>query len=77
MYPGRITWARLVIAIALVGLTLVATASAQNNPDEDTPFYDVPVIPARSPWPQWLIGAGFVGGCVVIALKNPHRTHLD
>lgn len=60
-------------AILAVG---VAPAFAQNNKKEE-PFYDVPVMTAQKPYIPWVISVFFVAAILAIAMKNPHRTHLD
>ena len=68
-------WLRVTILVGVVLLVLAAPALAQD--DEDKPFFDVPALPPEKPWIQWLLGVGFMIGCLGIAFKNPHRTHLD
>ncbi len=69
-------WMRLAMAFALIAIMFVPTASAQRK-DDDRPFFDVPAIEHQKPYIQWIVGAAFGVGCVLIAFKNPHRSHLD
>ena len=69
-------WIRVAIAFVLVAMMLIPTAEAQRK-DDDTPFYDVPAIAHEKPYIQWIVGVAFGIGCVLIAFKNPHRSHLD
>lgn len=76
MAPGR--FARIRFALALAVLLFVAALPAlAAGEDEDLPYLDVPALTFTKPWVQWLIGAGFVAVCLLIAFKNPHRSHLD
>lgn len=68
-------WMRLAVAFALIAMMFVPTAAAQSK--KDPPFYDVPAITHQKPYIQWIVGAAFGIGCVLIAFKNPHRSHLD
>ncbi|MFO0838790.1 MAG: hypothetical protein U1D55_09705 [Phycisphaerae bacterium] len=73
--------ARLVRKLAYAGayaLLLAAPLLAQSKKGEDRvePF-DVVGLDHTRPWIPWVFAFVFVAGCVAIALKNPHRGHLD
>jgi len=40
---------------------------------------DVDTVPKnkKMPWINWGLGVLFIAGCVGLAVKNPHRSHLD
>lgn len=67
--------ARFGVVLLLFVIVLAQPAIAQD--DEDVPYVDVPALEFTRPWIQWLFGAGFIIACMLIAFKNPHRTHLD
>lgn len=75
---SSLRWLRVVLALTLVLVVLTAPALAQQNSDDaDQPWLDVPNLEYKKPWLPWLFGAIFIIGCVAIAFKNPHRSHLD
>ena len=69
-------WLRVGVAVTLMLVILAVPALAQ--PAEDSgPWYDVPVLEPSKPWLQWIFAGVFAALCLALALKNPHRTHLD
>ena len=64
----------LVLLIAIAG---APGAAAQDQDKAEGPWYDVPALPPQKPWLQWVVGTVFGLACLAVALKNPHRTHLD
>ena len=71
------TWLRAAVALALLLLLLAPPASAQGSDKDEGPWYDVPALPHKKPWLQWVVGTVFAAACLGIAFKNPHRSHLD
>jgi hypothetical protein len=66
---------RLLLSLAFVLLFLAAPALAQ---DQDTGrWFDVPALPPKSSWVQWLIGVLLALVGLAVSFKNPHRSHLD
>lgn len=68
--------ARRCLAV-LVTVAAVATAAAQQSDVKLPPFYDVPAIEDSRPWLQWIVGTVFIAACLGVAIRNPHRSHLD
>ena len=52
-------------------------AWAQDKGAEKQPPFDVSGLPPERVWLPWIFAFLFLVGCVLIALKNPRRTHLD
>ena len=66
-------WGRFGLVCTLV-LTLFAAPALGAD---EKPFCDVNTVEPVKPWLQWLVGVGFAIGCLLLAFKNPHRSHLD
>lgn len=66
---------KTVVLAALLAVG-VAPALAQSNKKEE-PFSDVPVMTSQKPYIPWVVSVLFVAAILGIAMKNPHRTHLD
>jgi len=66
---------RLAAAVAVSLATMAGPALA----DEDEPFHEpgINYVEHKDPYIQWIAGAVIIAGCLVVAFKNPHRTHLD
>lgn len=75
MLKPRPRWLRMLMA-ATLALAMAAPAMAQSD-DEDKPFYDVNVKEHTKPYIQWTVAVLFMAGVLLIAVKNPHRSHLD
>jgi hypothetical protein len=58
----------------LAALALAVPALAQ---DEPPPWTYVTELESEKQIFQWVAAALFIVGCVAIAFKNPHRSHLD
>ena len=67
----------LALALTLLLAIFAAPAFAQQNEDDDLRWYDVPTLEQKRVWIPWVAAFLFAAGCVFIAFKNPHRTHLD
>jgi hypothetical protein len=59
-------------AALLLTLTTALPALA-----EDQPYSDVPLTEVSGPYIQWIFLALFTVLTLLVAFKNPHRTHLD
>ncbi len=77
MLSGRSSWVRWGVCVALVVMCLAVPALAQQSDDADKPWLDVPALEFHKPYIQWIVGTLFVAGCLLVAFKNPHRSHLD
>lgn len=76
MKSSRASWsARLAVALLVAGFSC-APALAKKEV-EQLPPYDVQAMQHQSVWIQWVFAFLFVAGVTAIAIKNPHRTHLD
>lgn len=71
--PGLPTLRRLVHR-TLSAVLLAAPALAQ---EEEKPWNYVPVLEHEKQVIPWIVAVLFIVGCVAIAFKNPHRSHLD
>ncbi len=77
---SRATRVRGRLATVLVcGGLLVGSAAAQSRDEEKGPFREpgITYMEHSKPYVQWLAGALIIGACLMIAFKNPHRSHLD
>ncbi|NLG41813.1 MAG: hypothetical protein GX547_01080 [Phycisphaerae bacterium] len=72
---ARRFWTRL--GLLLILSLPVGIANAADDDDDRAPWYDVPAIPHRTNWVPWVVASAFIVGCVGVAMKNPHRSHLD
>lgn len=71
---------RLTIAAMLAGLLIAPAALAQRTKKSDEPKlppYDVPGVKHGKQWAPWVAAFLFTGACLLVAFKNPHRSHLD
>jgi hypothetical protein len=59
---------------ALAALLLAVPALGQ---DEPPPWTYVTELESEKQIFQWVAAVLFIVGCVAIAFKNPHRSHLD
>ena len=69
--------ARMALA-GLLGLSLMAVPARAE--EEDTGPFHEPGITYRTvqkPYLQWLAGSLLIAACLVVAFKNPHRSHMD
>ncbi|MGD8450704.1 MAG: hypothetical protein PVJ57_02700 [Phycisphaerae bacterium] len=70
-------WSRFFRLAAALLVLLIVVAEPAFAQDDEPPYVDVPVMEFTKPWLQWLFGVGFIAVCMLIAFKNPHRSHLD
>lgn len=63
---------RAAVGIVTAALCAVPAVAADAVTDVDT-------VPKnkKMPWINWGLGVLFIAGCVGLAVKNPHRSHLD
>ncbi len=64
---------------AVVMLGLCAAPAAAQQKKDDKPFQEPGLVFADSTmgYIQWLAGVLLVVAVTVVAIKNPHRSHLD
>ncbi|MDX2200977.1 MAG: hypothetical protein SF069_18635 [Phycisphaerae bacterium] len=65
------------IVPALIAGLFSSAALAQQEEEALPPFYDVAAVEDTKPWFQWIAGALIIATCFAVAIKDPHRTHLD
>jgi hypothetical protein len=74
----RVRWG---IVIAMILLLFTAPALAQQDDKSDEPYYEegLSTLPKDKmrPWINAGFGVLFAIGCLALAFKNPHRSHLD
>ncbi len=68
-------WIRIA-AVWVLGLGLLAAPARAEDPK---PFQEPGIVYADPGglYIQWLAGALFIAAVVLIAIKNPHRSHMD
>lgn len=63
---------------AVVGFSFLAPpAVAQESKTDPQPPFDVSGLPRKKQIVPWIFAFLFVALCLLVALKNPHRSHLD
>ena len=65
------------LVAALICVILASAALAQKGDEEKLPPFDVPGLKHTKQWVPWVVAFLFAAGCVAVAFKNPHRSHLD
>lgn len=75
MFAHRSRLIRVVFQVAVAAVLLAVPALAQE--EEEKPWNYVPVLEYEKEIFQWIAAVLFMVGCVAIAFKNPHRSHLD
>lgn len=60
---------------ALIAATPVIAFAADD--DEKLPPFDVAGLPHTRIWVPWLAAFLIMAVCLLVALKNPRRSHLD
>ncbi len=68
-------WFRLVLPVLLLLALCVAPVRAA----DEKPFVEPNISFAErsGEYIQWVAGALFIAACLLSAVKNPHRSHLD
>ncbi len=68
-------WLRLVLPLVLL-LTLCVTPvrAADEKPFQEP---NINFAERSAEYIQWVAGAVFIAACLLIAVQNPHRSHLD
>lgn len=69
-------WKRLAVG-GVVWVAMATPALAQKPAEAPQPPFDVPGLPHSRIWVPWVFAFLFAGGCIAVAFKNPHRSHLD
>lgn len=64
--------------VSIIGLALLA-APAPAQEQKPPPFREpgISFKTERKPYIEWIAGVLIVMACLIIAFKNPHRSHLD
>ncbi len=73
-------WQKLMRIGLICVVTLALFAPPAMAADDDDGRYREPNISYlefRKPYIEWIAGTLIIIACVLIAFKNPHRTHLD
>lgn len=72
----RPRWFRYLSAVILAGAMFVTPAPAQ---DDDGRFEEPGIMyrEAQKPYIQWIAGSILTLAVLLVAFKNPHRSHLD
>lgn len=73
---GRTHWRRAALFGALLLSAFAPPSYAQKKIEVEEP-YDVPGLTRSKVIVPWIFAFIFAGGIILIAFKNPHRTHLD
>ena len=63
--------------LAVAAVVLLAVPAFGQDDDPAANWSDVSLLARSKPYIQWVVAAVFIVGCLAIAFKNPHRTHLD
>jgi len=71
----RRCWVRAGFAVGV--LLLSAAPALAQNADKVLPPFDVAGLEHKKIWVPWVFAFLFAAGCILIAFKNPRRTHLD
>jgi hypothetical protein len=64
-------------AAAILSLAFVAPPALAQDDEEQPPPYDVTAIKRERQWVPWVAAFLFATAVILVAFKNPHRTHLD
>ena len=67
---------RVLTAVSVLPM-LAVTALAEKKDVESFPPYVVVGYEPGSQWIGWVLAFLFAVGCLLMAFKNPHRSHLD
>jgi hypothetical protein len=64
-------------AVGALALAIVSPPALAQSPDDKQPPYDVNGLPQSKQIVPWIFAFLFAALCLLVALKNPHRSHLD
>lgn len=75
--PG-LRWRRLG-QVAVLALAFFAAPPAARAQDEEKPYREpgLLLMEQRKPYIEWIAGTLIVLACLLVAMKNPRRSHLD
>lgn len=64
--------------VGIIGLALL-TAPALAQEEKPAPFREpgISFKTEQKPYIEWIAGTLIVLACLIVAFKNPHRSHLD
>ena len=75
LHPVTIT--RLALLVVTVGVLFVVPARAEEPADKPFEEPGITYLQRRDPYIEWIAGTLLAAACLIVAFKNPHRTHLD
>ena len=61
----------------LIGLVAPTVRAADAPPDKPFEEPGITYMQRSDAYIQWIAGSLFIAACLLIAFKNPHRSHLD
>ncbi len=70
------TW----LFVGAMSVCVLASPTALADDDDDDRaknWAEVSLLERKKPLYQWLAGCVFIVGCLAVAFKHPHRSHLD
>jgi hypothetical protein len=75
----RKRWLRRVALGLLTAVLLVVPARAQNEDEDEGPFQEPGIVYREDtrPYIPWVAASLLIIAVLLIAFKNPHRSHLD
>ncbi len=67
-----------VVGVVLVSL-LAGSPVVRAQDQEEKPYHEPGIIfiEDRKPYIEWIAGTLIILVCLLVAFKNPHRSHLD
>ena len=67
---------RGIVALTVLFLWAVPARAAE---EPEKPFEEPGIlyVAHRDPYIEWIAGTLIILACLIVAFKNPHRTHLD
>jgi hypothetical protein len=69
---------RLLLSVLMLGVLWVPPVFGQDDDEFWVPgLGGNQHLPPETPWKQWIAAVLFAVGIILLAFKNPRRTHLD